>query len=149
MRGGRCVDFDECSQIGICDQICTNNLGNYRCDCYPGYQLTQGVADQKNEFKIWGTRQPHKCRATGPDPMLLLANRATIRQYDMVTNKYKPLITKLESVVAMDYWHKNKVSEYITLHDDGLFLDIVLVGRGQGTNNDVQNRKQNGFGFDQ
>jgi hypothetical protein len=65
----------------------------------------------------------HKCRAigisniysiklinmffTGPDPQLLLANRAAIRQFDIVTNKYHPLINKLESAVALDYWHQN------------------------------------------
>lgn len=39
---------------------------------------------------------------------MLLSNRATIRQYDILTSKYSPLITQLESAVAMDYWHKNQ-----------------------------------------
>lgn len=45
----------------------------------------------------------------GDDPLLLLSNRAAIRQYDLYTNKYHPLINKLESAVALDYWYKNQV----------------------------------------
>jgi hypothetical protein len=52
--------------------------------------------------------KPTKCRAVGKDPLLLLSNRAAIRQYDMLTNKYQPLVNRLESAVAMDYWHKNE-----------------------------------------
>lgn len=68
-----------------------------------GYKLTVGGPED-------GIRNPHKCRAIGPELKLLLSNRATIRQYDIVTNKYRPLISKLESAVAMDYWHKNQVN---------------------------------------
>lgn len=32
---------------------------------------------------------PYKCRAIGQDPLLLLANRATIRQFDIATNRLK------------------------------------------------------------
>ena len=31
-----------------------------------------------------------------------------IFRYDLVTNKYWPLVNQLESAVAMDYWHANK-----------------------------------------
>jgi len=30
-------------------------------------------------------KMAHKCRALGADPLLLLANRAAIRQYDIVS----------------------------------------------------------------
>lgn len=93
------IDIDECEQPGSCDQICINERGSYRCDCYPGYKLIPS----ENTTLI-----RHKCRAIGPDPQLLLANRAAIRQFDIATNKYHPLISKLESAVALDYWHQNK-----------------------------------------
>lgn len=47
-----------------------------------------------------------KCRARGSDPLLLLSNRAAIRRFDLISNKYEPLIAKLESAVAMDFLHK-------------------------------------------
>lgn len=50
----------------------------------------------------------HSCRARGDDPKLLLSNRATIRQFDLITNEYQPLISQLESAVAMDFILRNK-----------------------------------------
>lgn len=46
------------------------------------------------------------CRAKGSDPLLLLSNRAAIRRFDLVTNKYEPLVAKLDSAVAMDFLHR-------------------------------------------
>uniref|UniRef100_A0A183C5M5 EGF-like domain-containing protein n=1 Tax=Globodera pallida TaxID=36090 RepID=A0A183C5M5_GLOPA len=95
---GYCQDINECEQPGACDQLCTNLPGSYHCACYPGYKLIAATDPDKPVM--------HKCRAVGPDPLLLLANRAAIRQFDIITNKYHPLISKLESAVALDYWHK-------------------------------------------
>jgi len=75
--------------------VCHNKPGTYACECYPGYTLVMPKS---------GTGVPSKCRAAGSDPMLLLSNRAAIRRYDLVTNKYHPLISKLDSAVALDYW---------------------------------------------
>lgn len=89
---------------GVCDQKCINKFGSYECDCYPGYKSTAGRNPSGGPI--------HNCRAIGSEPKLLLSNRATIRQYDIVTNKYLPLISSLESAVALDYWHKEKVVFY-------------------------------------
>lgn len=78
--------------------MCENLPGSFRCHCHRGYRLTQDNI----------TSKATKCRAVGSDPLLLLSNRAAIRQYDMLTNKYQPLVNRLESAVAMDYWHKNE-----------------------------------------
>lgn len=96
----QCQDIDECAQLGACDQICINTVGSYKCDCHPGYVL----------YAASDTHMPTKCRASGNDPLLLLANRAAIRRYDISNNHYRPLVDKLESAVAMDYWHdKNTI----------------------------------------
>uniref|UniRef100_A0AC34R6H9 EGF-like domain-containing protein n=1 Tax=Panagrolaimus sp. JU765 TaxID=591449 RepID=A0AC34R6H9_9BILA len=102
LQGRSCVDIDECQQPGICDQKCVNLVGTYYCDCYPGFKLTGGQTIEG------GYKKSSKCRAIGSDPLLFLSNRASIRQYDLITNKYHPLVNKLESAVAMDYWHANK-----------------------------------------
>lgn len=69
---------------------------------------------------------PHKCRARGSDPLLLLANRAAIRQYDIVTNKYHPLINKLESAVALDYWHENKTLVWSDVSKEQVFRILII-----------------------
>lgn len=100
--------------MGTCDQMCRNKPGGYECDCYPGYRL---AVPTKNMDKP----VPHKCRARGSDPLLLLSNRAAIRQYDIVTNKYHPLINKLESAVALDYWHNNKTLVWSDVSKEQVF----------------------------
>uniref|UniRef100_A0A7E4VR66 Very low-density lipoprotein receptor n=1 Tax=Panagrellus redivivus TaxID=6233 RepID=A0A7E4VR66_PANRE len=103
-RGEQCVDIDECQQPGVCDQKCVNLVGSFKCDCYHGFKLTGGtVVDGESVAK-----DASKCRAIGNDPLLLLSNRAMIRQFDIVNNRYHPLVSKLESAVAMDYWHQNR-----------------------------------------
>uniref|UniRef100_A0A0N4ZHD7 EGF-like domain-containing protein n=1 Tax=Parastrongyloides trichosuri TaxID=131310 RepID=A0A0N4ZHD7_PARTI len=98
--GNKCIDIDECKTEGICDQLCFNKPGSYECDCFKDFQLVP-----VNNI----TTIPHKCRALGSDPLLLLANRGSIKQYDMVKNTSTPLISSLTSVVAMDYWHKHGI----------------------------------------
>lgn len=103
-QGDACVDIDECKIPGICDQKCSNLPGTYLCDCYIGFKLTAGISGPEGLIQS----SPSKCRAIGADPLLLLSNRAAIRQYDLVTNRYHPLVNKLDSAVAMDYWHANQ-----------------------------------------
>jgi len=38
----RCVDYDECSEPGTCDQVCRNTPGSYECSCVSGYAKTKG-----------------------------------------------------------------------------------------------------------
>ena len=39
MKCGYFVDIDECSEnTHTCSQVCANDLGTYRCDCFSGYQ---------------------------------------------------------------------------------------------------------------
>uniref|UniRef100_A0A0N4ZC09 Very low-density lipoprotein receptor n=1 Tax=Parastrongyloides trichosuri TaxID=131310 RepID=A0A0N4ZC09_PARTI len=99
-NNNRCIDINECKIDGICDQICLNSPGTYKCDCYHGFQLVP--VDNM-------TTIPHKCRASGSDPLILVTNRASIRQYDMTKHVVSPLISSLKSAVAMDYWHKNGI----------------------------------------
>uniref|UniRef100_A0A0K0EUQ3 Very low-density lipoprotein receptor n=2 Tax=Strongyloides venezuelensis TaxID=75913 RepID=A0A0K0EUQ3_STRVS len=100
LEDGNCVDINECKNQGTCDQICYNTPGSYECSCYHGFQLVPVSND---------TIVPHKCRASGSDPLLLITNRASIRKYDMTKHIMSPLISSLNSAVAMDYWHKNDI----------------------------------------
>ena len=31
------IDFDECSTVGTCQQLCVNTPGDYECRCAEGY----------------------------------------------------------------------------------------------------------------
>ncbi len=35
------IDLDECvEELHLCQQVCQNTLGSYRCSCSPGFQLS-------------------------------------------------------------------------------------------------------------
>lgn len=57
----RCIDVDECvEQPGICDHICTNLWGSFKCDCRKGFSLHQDNRScvDKNECEIYRERRP-------------------------------------------------------------------------------------------
>lgn len=93
----RCSDFADCTRPGTCSQLCipSEKAGiPHRCACHHGYMLQ---ADRKS------------CRALGPfSPKLLISNRANIREVDLRTREYLPLVENLHSAVAMDFIYQKK-----------------------------------------
>lgn len=49
-----CVDLDECSEWGNCDQLCANSDGSFTCSCASGYTLdkTRCVASNPNDLEL-------------------------------------------------------------------------------------------------
>lgn len=41
-RTSSCVDIDECESQDMCDHLCENTFGSYRCACEDGFQLVRG-----------------------------------------------------------------------------------------------------------
>ncbi|KAF1766393.1 hypothetical protein GCK72_006350 [Caenorhabditis remanei] len=101
LENKQCVDIIECETPGVCDQICLNTPGSYRCACHAGYQLSFG------ETKTGSRGVANRCRAMGGDPLVLLTNRHTIRQFDLVNKMHFPVSSKPGSAVAMDFHIKN------------------------------------------
>lgn len=88
-------DINECSLPGTCSQLCVNKAGHHSCACFKGY---------------WLQRDGRSCRALGPEtPKLLISNRAHIREIDLLTREYLPLIDDLHSAVAMDFIYKRRL----------------------------------------
>ncbi|XP_022087714.1 very low-density lipoprotein receptor-like isoform X2 [Acanthaster planci] len=86
---GQCVDINECKTIpGICSQRCDNLEGSYKCTCDEGYLI-----EHHGQF----------CRALGPEPQIIFANRHDIRRFDIHSQHYRPLYSNLESAVALDF----------------------------------------------
>uniref|UniRef100_A0A674JSG3 EGF-like domain-containing protein n=1 Tax=Terrapene triunguis TaxID=2587831 RepID=A0A674JSG3_9SAUR len=57
-----CLDIDECVESGgaVCDQLCTNTPGSYRCHCQRGYYIasdgTTCLKSSNGESTLMGTR---------------------------------------------------------------------------------------------
>ncbi|XP_033100297.1 low-density lipoprotein receptor-like isoform X2 [Anneissia japonica] len=90
----QCVDIDECKKVipKVCSQGCVNHEGGYKCYCQEGYIL---------EHKSY-------CRAIGPDPLVIFANRVDLREYDPRKREYRTIVDHQRSAVALDYDIKKK-----------------------------------------
>lgn len=43
--GHSCEDIDECATgLAMCDQVCVNEPGGFRCECNDGYKLVSPIA---------------------------------------------------------------------------------------------------------
>lgn len=120
--------MDECRSnvTNDCDQLCINQEGGYRCDCFLGFQLIDGkcveenvclekldTCDQKciplpygydcdcNE----GYRMVNgSCRAQGEDPTLYVASEAGVLGFNLRTMKQVLFVKtqSFETIVAID-----------------------------------------------
>lgn len=51
-----CIDRNECSEWGFCDQLCTNTPGSYMCFCARGYTLkgkNKCYAENSSSLKLY------------------------------------------------------------------------------------------------
>lgn len=45
------IDLDECvEELHLCQQVCQNTLGSYRCSCSPGFQLSSDGTSCSGEW---------------------------------------------------------------------------------------------------
>ncbi|XP_078605134.1 vitellogenin receptor-like isoform X4 [Branchiostoma floridae x Branchiostoma japonicum] len=82
-----CEDVNECATPGSCSQGCDNTKGSYRCSCRDGYYMELGT----------------KCKAQGPNPVLVVSSRHDIRTQDLRTGQYSSVVNHLRNTVALSF----------------------------------------------
>ncbi|XP_046395098.1 low-density lipoprotein receptor-related protein 4-like [Ischnura elegans] len=125
-NGYTCLDIDECSPpleddeevfgewLGLaCSQICQNSQGSFSCSCADGYVLRP---DGKS------------CKALGPPPMLIFANRIDIRQVSLNNIKYTAILKGLQNAIALDYHYEQGL-----LYWSDVSLDVIKRANINGT----------------
>ncbi|XP_036314275.2 low-density lipoprotein receptor-related protein 1B isoform X1 [Pipistrellus kuhlii] len=89
---GSCEDVDECRRLGgrPCSQTCINTEGSYHCTCHPGYLLEP---------------DGHTCKATGAEPILLVAIQGNLLLYGLRSLKEDILAATDKNLVisSIDY----------------------------------------------
>ncbi|CAK8674679.1 unnamed protein product [Clavelina lepadiformis] len=88
-----CEDFDECSVFGVCEQICENTVGSYKCECADGY-----VKELHNNHI--------HCKAKPADgaPKLLYSVGKNILTYHLETNAQDISVTDVSDFpLGVDY----------------------------------------------
>ncbi|XP_016064546.1 PREDICTED: low-density lipoprotein receptor-related protein 2-like [Miniopterus natalensis] len=90
--GRSCEDVDECRRLGgrPCSQTCINAEGSYSCTCHPGYLLEP---------------DGHTCKATGTEPVLLVAVHFNLLLYGLRSLKEDILAATDKNLVifSIDY----------------------------------------------
>lgn len=95
-------------------QGCTNSEGAFQCWCEAGYELRP---DRRS------------CKALGPEPVLLFANRIDIRQVLPHRSEYTLLLNNLENAIALDFHHRRELVFW-----SDVTLDRILRANLNGSN---------------
>ncbi|KAM6149597.1 prolow-density lipoprotein receptor-related protein 1-like [Erethizon dorsatum] len=89
---GICEDVDECQGFGSqpCSHTCINTKGSYICTCHPGYSLEP---------------DGHTCKATGTEPILIVAVQSSLFLYGLRSLKEDILATIDKNLIifSVDY----------------------------------------------
>uniref|UniRef100_A0A3P8VV89 EGF-like domain-containing protein n=1 Tax=Cynoglossus semilaevis TaxID=244447 RepID=A0A3P8VV89_CYNSE len=117
-----CIDFDDCTMWGVCDQLCEDRIGSHRCSCREGYTLEQ-----------------HRyCRAdvsTGI-PSLIFSNGRDLLIGDIHGNSLRTLVHSQNRGVAVGvdfhynlhriFWTDTIQNKVFSVDMDGSNLQVVL-----------------------
>ncbi|XP_037895975.1 low-density lipoprotein receptor-related protein 1B isoform X2 [Glossina fuscipes] len=94
INGTQCIDYDECSVQGMCDQSCRNTHGSYECSCVPGY-----------------IKQKTRCLALNvPEnepPSLVFLTQTEMRRINANNGSLMSHINSAD-VSAIEVWHRNR-----------------------------------------
>ncbi|CAG9839329.1 unnamed protein product [Diabrotica balteata] len=83
-----CLDINECTIYGICDQKCRNLPGSYECYCDDKYKLQ---ADKRT------------CKATGGSGIMIFSSKQEIRALTLDSLDYFTVAKDLKQVVGIAY----------------------------------------------
>uniref|UniRef100_A0A8C5B335 Low-density lipoprotein receptor-related protein 2 n=1 Tax=Gadus morhua TaxID=8049 RepID=A0A8C5B335_GADMO len=115
-----CVDFDDCSMWGVCDQLCEDRVGSHRCSCRADYVLEQ-----------------HRyCRANVSFPSLVFSDGRDLLIGDLHGNNLRTLIHSQNrgAAVGVDYhyllrrifWTDTIQNKVFSVDLDGSNFEVVL-----------------------
>uniref|UniRef100_A0A672KHW3 Low-density lipoprotein receptor-related protein 2-like n=1 Tax=Sinocyclocheilus grahami TaxID=75366 RepID=A0A672KHW3_SINGR len=117
-----CIDYDDCSLWGMCDQLCADRIGSHRCSCRDGYLLEQ-----------------HKyCRANPSSgvPSLIFSNGRDLLIADVHGHNVQTLVESQNRGVAVGvdfhyqlhrvFWTDTIQNKVFSVDTDGSRLQVVL-----------------------
>ncbi|CAG5118149.1 unnamed protein product, partial [Candidula unifasciata] len=109
----KCKDIDECANLGLCSQICTNTEGSYKCECFAGYSLTNH----------------HYCKANdGSHAALILSSHHEIRRYQLDTYHYSLLLENETNAVAIDFDIRNDLIFWTDVESEKIYSANMTSG---------------------
>lgn len=108
-----CVDFDECSSWGYCDQKCENQEGGFVCSCYDGYTLighTHCVVNNSESMRLFvGTdKRIFSVNSSGKNMKTEIPTSALNMEFNYATNKIY-FISNKSQIIEADIDGRNQV----------------------------------------
>lgn len=118
-----CEDINECEQWPpVCSQKCINEKGSYKCECISGY-YPEILPDGQ-----------HICKGVGQKAWLLFANRHDIRKLEADGMILQPVVSDLQSAIAVDYDYYNKLVYWSDSHEEKIMkVKMNVKGEVNGT----------------
>lgn len=118
-----CEDINECEQWPpVCSQKCINEKGSYKCECISGY-YPEILPDGQ-----------HICKGVGEKAWLLFANRHDIRKLEADGMILQPVVSDLQSAIAVDYDYYNKLVYWSDSHEEKIMkVKMNVKGEVNGT----------------
>ncbi|KAG8233901.1 hypothetical protein J437_LFUL005229, partial [Ladona fulva] len=128
-NGTQCVDFDECQLDGICDQICTNFPGSYKCSCVSGYvQLNNSC----RALNVPPNDPPALIFATSHDIHCIRFDGSTCwpgkeGEFTKVHRKASGNPAEQHNTLALDFYHRNQSLCFIHHNVTRVMIRCALV----------------------
>ncbi|XP_046386652.1 prolow-density lipoprotein receptor-related protein 1 isoform X2 [Ischnura elegans] len=128
-NGTKCIDFDECQLDGICDQICTNMPGTYKCSCVKGYEQLNHTCKAINVPHddpgaiIFATGQDIQCmRLDGSE-----CGKGSSKGVGSPQSRVAVGMQEQHHTFALDFYHRNQSLCYIRHNITQVSLRCALV----------------------
>ncbi|XP_059222428.1 putative vitellogenin receptor isoform X2 [Stomoxys calcitrans] len=103
-----CLDVNECEELDPCAQVCENNLGSYRCSCYPEFMMrpdkTSCKSIESEKSLLFSTYD--EVRSMTEQPIMLKvawkANDSKINGFDVnIRTRKGYFTTDMENILYM------------------------------------------------
>uniref|UniRef100_T1KEV8 EGF-like domain-containing protein n=1 Tax=Tetranychus urticae TaxID=32264 RepID=T1KEV8_TETUR len=108
LDGHSCLDIDECVARELsCSQRCENSVPGFQCFCAQGYTMS--------EDKI-------SCKASGPEPYIIFANRVDIRRVTLDASDYTAMVSDLQNVIALDFHYQRQLIVWSDITTDTIYV---------------------------
>lgn len=101
------LDINECYNINSCSQICTNEIGSFKCSCTDGYEVNH--------------KNPKHCESKLGRGFLLLGRKNEIRKLSLSRPEVTKIINNLNYVAAMDFDYSTETLFWFDFLDDKIY----------------------------
>ncbi|CAB1328475.1 unnamed protein product, partial [Coregonus sp. 'balchen'] len=117
-----CIDFNDCTMWGVCDQLCEDRMGTHRCSCREGYFLEQHRYCRANT----STGVPSLIFSNGRD--LLIGDIHGHSSRTLVHSRNRGVVVGVDFHYLLNrvFWTDTIQNKVFSVNMDGSNMQVVL-----------------------